>query len=328
MTKSIRDETGISANPSHAAEAAVREALAAVRQADGSTMLRVEQSDARPLHAWVDSTVALDRELSRTPRSIAFRRLESHVVAVGHLWRVELAGFQEEEYEASGVLQFTRGHVTYIVDLDLRGRGPVIEGIRAEYINTRTPDSSTGAGEAEERPSEPGPHILWTWNGAAAAQYSDTWAERINPNYREYPNDCTNFVSQCLSAGGKDQVGSVINRPNDDVWFYGSFEATTSYTWGGAQNLYRHLVLHTNSTLENLLALRPGDVIILKPPGANPQWHAMVVGARTANDALMNYHSVFTYRRSFLQIKQSLQPGTSIYYFKVGTAYQALATTA
>ncbi|MBR1300655.1 amidase domain-containing protein [Bradyrhizobium sp. AUGA SZCCT0042] len=328
MAKLVAEKTGIGLNPSSAAEAAVQEALAAVQQSDASAMRRFEQSSAQPLYGWVESALALDRELARTPRLVRFRRLASHVAPFGRLWRVELTGFQEEEYEVTGALQVTRGQVTYVVDLDLSGSGAVIEGIRAEYIDRRTPDSGTEEGENKERPSELGPHILWTWNGAAAAKYSDDWAERINPGYREYPNDCTNFASQCLLAGGKDQVGSLINRPNDDVWFYGALESTTSYTWAGAQNLYRHLVLHTNSTLENLLALRPGDIILLKPPGANPQWHAMIVGARSANDALMNYHSSFTYRRSFLQIKQGLQPGTTIYYCKIGNGYQASVTTA
>ncbi len=37
----------------------------------------------------------------------------------------------------------------------------------------------------------------------AAVTYADTWALKVNPEYWSSPdNDCANFVSQCLAAGG------------------------------------------------------------------------------------------------------------------------------
>lgn len=308
-----------SVSPTNAAEGLVQSALAAVQNSSIAAMA-IKRSDGEALFTWVEAELALNRELERSPRSIRFQTLGRHIALLENTWRIRVSGFQEEEYEILGVIQSTRGHVTYVLDIYLRGSKTFVKQFGVEYLDTQTRDPGT---DGEEKSTEGGAQILWSWDGAAAAKYSDDWALTINPAYREYPNDCTNFASQCLLRGGKDQVGSVINRPDDDVWFYGSLESTTSYTWAGAQNLYRHLVLHTNTTLENLAALRPGDLILLKPPGANPQWHTMVVGARTTNDALMNYHSQNTYRRSFLQIKQALQPNTTIYYFKIGNSYQS-----
>lgn len=306
-------------SPANAAEGLVQGALAAVK-ASSLAAMAIKRSDGEAVFAWVESELALNRELERSPRSIRFQKLGGHIALLDDIWRIRVNGLQEEEYEISGVIQSTRGHVTYVLDIDLLGSKAFVKQFRVEYIDTQTRDPGT---DAEEKSTKGGLQILWSWDGPAAAKYSDDWALTINPSYREYPNDCTNFASQCLLRGGKDQIGSVINRPDDDVWFYGSFEATTSYTWAGAQNLYRHLLLHTNTTLENLAALRPGDLILLKPPGATPQWHTMIVGARTTNDALMNYHSQNTYRRSFLQIKQTLQPNTDIYYLKIGNSYQS-----
>lgn len=53
-------------------------------------------------------------------------------------------------------------------------------------------------------------------------------------------NNCTNFVSQCLFAGGMSYIGS--NRKSTDSWFYkttlGLYNA--SYSWGGATSFAKH----------------------------------------------------------------------------------------
>jgi hypothetical protein len=42
-----------------------------------------------------------------------------------------------------------------------------------------------------------------TYDREAATDYADAWALKTNPEYWSSPdNDCANFVSQCLAAGG------------------------------------------------------------------------------------------------------------------------------
>ena len=42
-----------------------------------------------------------------------------------------------------------------------------------------------------------------TYDRRAAIAYADAWALKVNPEYWASPdNDCANFVSQCLAAGG------------------------------------------------------------------------------------------------------------------------------
>ena len=54
----------------------------------------------------------------------------------------------------------------------------------------------TAQGGAGERTSV-------TYDRQAAAAYADAWALKVNPEYWSSPdNDCANFVSQCLAAGG------------------------------------------------------------------------------------------------------------------------------
>jgi len=49
---------------------------------------------------------------------------------------------------------------------------------------------------------------IFGYNRLKAVSYADEWcndgpqAKGYNPEYFQYPNDCTNFVSQCLKAGG------------------------------------------------------------------------------------------------------------------------------
>ncbi len=60
------------------------------------------------------------------------------------------------------------------------------------------------------------------YNRQGAVHYARRFAHVANPWFRPFPNDCTNFVSQCLWAGGWEMVGppSVWNYNNDGAWWY------------------------------------------------------------------------------------------------------------
>ena len=40
------------------------------------------------------------------------------------------------------------------------------------------------------------------YNRQAAVQYANTWWNSNNPAYPVFDVDCTNYISQCLRAGG------------------------------------------------------------------------------------------------------------------------------
>ena len=59
---------------------------------------------------------------------------------------------------------------------------------------------------------------LMPYNREKAVEYADTWAMGRNPAYYDYSNlggDCTNFISQCLYAGG-----GIMNYTRDLGWYY------------------------------------------------------------------------------------------------------------
>lgn len=45
------------------------------------------------------------------------------------------------------------------------------------------------------------------YNGGAAAAYADQWAQKRNGAWPAYGNDCTNFLSQAMNAGGDGMTG-------------------------------------------------------------------------------------------------------------------------
>ena len=103
----------------------------------------------------------------------------------------------------------------------------------------------------------------WIWDGNAAANYSDVYAETYNSSYRLYSKDCTNFASQCLESGGKPYREGP--RKSDTAWYYGWLSWFTSYTWAGAHNLCMHMYNSTNSNFwpNSIYEIAKGDLIFV-----------------------------------------------------------------
>jgi hypothetical protein len=73
----------------------------------------------------------------------------------------------------------------------------------------------------------------------AAVAYARRWAMSRNPRYYNFDGlggDCTNFVSQCIFAGG-----GVMNHTPTFGWYYYSANSRTP-SWTGVIYLYRFLM--------------------------------------------------------------------------------------
>jgi hypothetical protein len=147
--------------------------------------------------------------------SIKFEPIRKRIYSAGNHLVVEVGGLQTERYAKYE----TCGDVKYLAGLKAHGRAVEIVSFQVHLLDT-TPDDSD-IGYVQPAPALPF-DVQWTWEGNKAAQYSADCAMNPNASYRMYDVDCTNFGSRCLSAGGKTEVGSVIDRDKDDVWFYGS----------------------------------------------------------------------------------------------------------
>lgn len=83
-----------------------------------------------------------------------------------------------------------------------------------------------------------------SYNRNNAVSYAKNWVTKANPSYANYINDggdCTNFVSQCLKAGGMSFLGSTSKAYNDSSWFYyGSNYPNRSSSWTDANYFRKH----------------------------------------------------------------------------------------
>ncbi len=102
------------------------------------------------------------------------------------------------------------------------------------------------------------------YNRSAAITYAHEWAYKRNPNYFDFSGiggDCTNFVSQCLLAGGME-----MNFRQIMGWYYRTID-DRSAAWSGVQFLYNFLI-HNKETGPRaaevpLEQIQPGDIIQL-----------------------------------------------------------------
>jgi hypothetical protein len=88
---------------------------------------------------------------------------------------------------------------------------------------------------------EPGPD---PYDGNAAANYAHAWTYNYNPDYPSYQDDCTNFVSQALKAGGWIENSDWHSRWNAVVRATGGQYATgsglVSRSWSEAEGLWQY----------------------------------------------------------------------------------------
>ena len=90
-----------------------------------------------------------------------------------------------------------------------------------------------------------------SYNRSAFVNYGMQWHNGTNPNYNVLGNDCANFGSQCLKAGGApdDKVApSGSTHPDDYKWYY---DGQQRYSWYAAQGL-RYYLRNNNGSSSNI----------------------------------------------------------------------------
>ncbi|MEH7117959.1 amidase domain-containing protein [Neobacillus vireti] len=74
--------------------------------------------------------------------------------------------------------------------------------------------------------------LSYEYNRLKAVQYAERWWNSYNPAYKKFQNDCTNFISQCLHAGGAPMRG----YPKRDAGWWLQNQ-NWSYSWAVAHTL-------------------------------------------------------------------------------------------
>lgn len=156
--------------------------------------------------------------------------------------------------------------------------------------------------------------LIWVrkmkiYNRAKAVEYANRWWNSYNPDYRHFEDDCTNYISQCLFAGGAPMTyGSRASG-----WWYkgtGGSGDVWSYSWTVAHALRWYLTNSktglTAKEVDSSNQLTLGDVICYDFDGDGRWQHNAIVTAIGINGMpLVNAHTVnarereWSYRDSY-----------------------------
>lgn len=136
-----------------------------------------------------------------------------------------------------------------------------------------------------------GPKNRFTYDRHAAVQYAEYWWNSYNPQFQKFTVDCTNFISQCLLAGGAPMQGA----PNREKgWWYADDD--WSFSWSVAHSLRWYLSGATSGLtgkeVANASDLNLGDVICYDFQGDGRWDHNTIVVAKDINgEPLVNAHT-------------------------------------
>ncbi len=116
------------------------------------------------------------------------------------------------------------------------------------------------------------------YNRRLAVNYANRWAYFRNPEFYDFSDlggDCTNFVSQCLLAGG-----AVMNYTPTYGWYYRDSEDRTA-SWTGVQYFYDFITQNEGvgpyGSETAVSMMRPGDIIQLITGEEENYHHTIIV---------------------------------------------------
>lgn len=149
-----------------------------------------------------------------------------------------------------------------------------------------------------------------------AVTYAARWWANFNPAFRAFPeNDCTNFISQCLWAGG---------MPMEDTghrgqgWWYRGPNEEWSFSWAVADSL--RWFLETSGRGRRVPSARHlelGDIISYDFDGDGSYDHnAIVVGRDGSGEPLVAAHTAPSWGRAWdYTDSPAYAPGRTKYLF-------------
>ena len=160
--------------------------------------------------------------------------------------------------------------------------------------------AAAAAGREEATPVKP--ESGFVYDAASAVEYSYKWtADKkniilFNPEYKYYPNsDCTNYVSQCLRAGGFEADGETLfiyYCPDEKKEMVGCGWDAGADSWILPYALCAYLVAlgYEYAESPDPEDLAPGDIIFYDWDGGGVINHSAIV-VKEGPDAKVNAHT-------------------------------------
>jgi len=133
--------------------------------------------------------------------------------------------------------------------------------------------------------------VRYRYNRRLAVQYAERWWNSYNPKYVKFEVDCTNYISQCLHAGGAPMRGYPVKSKG---WWMQNQQ--WSYSWSVANSLRWYLSSSRSGLrareVQDPSELQLGDVICYDFQGDGRFDHTTIVTGKDAfGMPLVNAHS-------------------------------------
>lgn len=159
----------------------------------------------------------------------------------------------------------------------------------------------------------------FVYDRLAAVKYAERWWNSYNPVYNIFDVDCTNYVSQCLHAGGASMRGAPERNKG---WWHDS--NNWSYSWSVAHSLRWYLSGSTlglkGKEMQEASELSPGDVICYDFQGDGRWDHTTIVVAKDAYGMpLVNAHTENSRNRYWsYEDSTAWTPDIAYKFFRIG----------
>lgn len=243
---------------------------------------------------------------SGPPESYRYEQIV-HFSKTGSQWTIDVIEAKEDDGIPPSTV-VSDEQIAHATKAPLR-MGPGLKAIPA----SPTPKDGKTSDAKSEVPSEPGQVNTFAagYNYGAMTSYARTWAYGRNPVFRQFGNDCQNFVSQSLHAGGwVEQPGWYLS---DAGWWY--IGPNQSRPWVNAQSFHNFAVRNGRvSYLNYLNDLGPADVLQVHWEGTPDVDHSMIVTyspwSAGARDIRVSYHTNDTLNRSVWNLYSSFPYAT------------------
>ncbi len=155
----------------------------------------------------------------------------------------------------------------------------------------------------------------------AVVRYANVWWDDYNPAYPKFADDCTNYVSQCLHAGG----APIWGQPNrEEGWWLGG--GTWSLSWATAHSLRWYLAGAKKGLTATIVSspsqLELGDVIVYDFQNDGRFDHAAIVTAKDGDVPFVNAHT-YNVRERLWDYKDSYAstPDARYIFFKINDQF-------
>ncbi|MDF2557914.1 MAG: amidase protein [Bacillales bacterium] len=139
------------------------------------------------------------------------------------------------------------------------------------------------------------------YNRHKAVHYAERWWNSRNPAYPKFKDDCTNYISQCLAAGGFPMTG--FGNRNKGWWYR---NGKYSFSWSVAHALLLFLAgSRFTREVKTVDKLMLGDIICYDFEGDGRFNHNTIITGRDANgQPLVNAHT-YDSRQRYWEYKDS-----------------------